>query len=48
MLLFQLFQPRPMDPSTAQQGQQPAAPTIASLGDDLLAKCFSLLEQADL
>ena len=30
------------------QGQKPAAVTIASPGDDLLAKCFSLLDQSDL
>ncbi|EFN50954.1 hypothetical protein CHLNCDRAFT_55445 [Chlorella variabilis] len=34
--------------SRRAQGQHPAAATIGWLGDDLLAKCFSLLGQADL
>ena len=38
-----------MPPHARQaQGQEPAAATIGSLSDDLLAACFSLLEQADL
>ena len=37
-----------MAPSARAQGREPAAITIGSLGDDLLAKCLSSFGQADL